>query len=204
MKLILVRHGQPLTGDEAQACDPPLTKLGEQQALAAAGALSVFRPDKLISSGMRRADQTARATAAALELDVTIDHRFAEVDYGGKPYIDSHMVKARGKQAWDAFLKNPIAEMGGNEAEMRAHLQSALHDLFRDYAGTDQTIAVFCHTFPINLIATLALGAPAGPYLTRYQPAFCSFTRLVGSSPARMALQAFGEAQHVFPYPPLT
>lgn len=204
MKLILIRHGQPLTGDNAPACDPPLTSLGGQQALAAAAALRAFRPDKLVSSGMRRADQTAQAAALLLGLDVTIDHRFAEVDYGGKPYIDGHMIRARGKQAWATFLKNPVAEMGGNEDEMRAHLHDALHDLFTDHANMDQTIAVFCHTFPINMVTALALGAPGGPHLTRYQPAFCSFTRFVGSSPTRMALQAFGEAQHVLPYPPLT
>lgn len=204
MRLILIRHGQPLTGDVAHAYDPPLTALGREQAEAAARALVVFRPDRLITSGMRRADETAQAASAMLGLDIAVDHRFAEVDYGGKPYLDGHMMRARGKQAWEAFLRNPVAEMGGNEAEMTAHLRAALHDLFTQHAGTDQTIAVFCHTFPINLITSFALGAPGGARLTRYQPAFCSFTRLIGSSTERMALQAFGEAQHVLPYPPLT
>ena len=204
MKLILIRHGQPMTGEGAPECDPPLTPCGEKQAAEAAVALQSFTPNLLISSGMRRADQTAAASARHLGLEVMVDSRFAEVDYGGHPYVDGHMMKARGPQAWEAFLRDPVGTMGGDEAKMTTRLHAAISDLFDKYKHTKQVIAIFCHAFPIGLIVTSALGAPAGPRLTRYLPAFCSFTRLVGSSPTQLAMQAFGEAQHVAPYPPLT
>lgn len=193
-----------MTGEGAPECDPPLTDIGQRQAQAAAKALEWHKPNVIISSGMRRADQTAEATAKHFGLNVIIDNRFAEIDYGGRPYVNGHMMRARGKQAWEAFLRNPIAEMGGNEAELKTRLQQAVASLFLQYPGKDQVVAVFCHAFPIGLVVTASLGAPAGSWLARYNPAFCSLTCLVGDAPERLFMKTFGEAQHVAPYPPLT
>lgn len=195
MQLVLIRHGQPQTGQGAPEVDPPLTELGVAQATAAAAALEFHAPDIIVSSGMRRANQTAEPALERMNQELIIDERFSEIDFGGLPYVDGHMMKARGEDAFAAFLRDPIAAMGGDEESMRARVLAGVEALFQTYAG--KTVAVYCHAIPISLITSAALNAPGGGWLVRYHPAFGSLTRFYGKSITRMALQSFGESQHV-------
>lgn len=195
MKLVLIRHGQPQTGSDAPQIDPPLTEVGQLQANAVVDAIKPHAPDLIISSGMLRASQTAEPTAKALGMPILEDERFAEIDAGGLPYVDGHIVKARGPKAWKAFLLDPIGSHGVDEAAMRARVLAGTESILETYAG--KTVAVFCHTFPIALITAALLGGPGKESLLRYYPAFGSLTRFEGVRMDRMSLMAFGEAQHI-------
>ena len=195
MRLLLIRHGQPMTGQGAPEIDPPLTDLGQAQAKATAPFVAALKPDVIYSSGMARAHQTAQPTAALMVRNIEIDERFSEVDYGGLPYVDGHMIRARGSEAWARFLRDPVGEMGAEEEPMRTRVLAAFHALFERHA--EQTVAVFCHSIPINMITSAILGAPQGPGLLRYLPAYGSVSRFVGTAPDQMILQSFAEAAHL-------
>ncbi|MGH9278886.1 MAG: histidine phosphatase family protein [Acidimicrobiales bacterium] len=77
--LYLVRHGETAANVEGVflgRADPPLTDLGRRQAAALAVALPT--PKRLVTSPLRR----ARETAAAFGVPAEIDDRWIELDYG--------------------------------------------------------------------------------------------------------------------------
>ena len=79
MMLLLVRHGETLSNRQGLLlgrADPPLTDVGEAQARHVASTLPV--PDRVISSPLRRALDTAAAFGSPVE----IDERWIELDYG--------------------------------------------------------------------------------------------------------------------------
>lgn len=85
-RLILVRHGQSeanLLGIGAGQLDYPLTELGRAQAEAVADALTErYTIDRIYSSDLRRAVDTAKPTAERLGLPIQTDRRLREIDTG--------------------------------------------------------------------------------------------------------------------------
>lgn len=85
-RLILVRHGQSeanLLGIGAGQLDYPLTELGRAQAEAVADALTERESiDRIYSSDLRRAIDTAKPTAERLGLPIQTDRRLREIDTG--------------------------------------------------------------------------------------------------------------------------
>lgn len=77
--LLLVRHGQSEWNAEGRwqgQADPPLSALGEAQAIAAAERLDGI--DAVWASDLVRAARTAELIAAELEVDVVLDERWRE------------------------------------------------------------------------------------------------------------------------------
>lgn len=81
-QILLVRHGQASFGAEDY---DQLSALGERQSAVLGAALAArdIAPDLLVSGGMRRHDQTARAaaTAAGWARSVEVDTAWAEFDH---------------------------------------------------------------------------------------------------------------------------
>ena len=78
-RVLLARHGQSTWNADARwqgQADPPLSALGEQQALDAARHVDGI--DALWSSDLRRARRTAELVGDHLGLEVRVDARFRE------------------------------------------------------------------------------------------------------------------------------
>jgi broad specificity phosphatase PhoE len=102
-RILLVRHGQSVWNADGRwqgQADPPLSELGEQQAVAAARAIGLV--DAIYTSDLTRARHTAELVAAQLGSDVAVDLRLrerdagdwegrtrAEIDEGWPGYLDS-------------------------------------------------------------------------------------------------------------------
>lgn len=192
MELILIRHGEPVTGDSTQEIDPHLTAKGQAQARLVAPAMQRLAPDLLIASGMARADQTAAPSAARLGMDVATDPRLAEVDAGGGRYTDLAEIRAQGAEAWQAFLRNPLGSMGGDGEEFRTRVLEGFSDIVASNRG--KRVAVYNHGFPINLILSHVLGVDL---LARLHPDHASITRLIGRSADNMMLVSYNETAHL-------
>ena len=67
MLLYIVRHGEPIYGPDT------LTDLGREQAKAVAERLAIHGIDRIFSSPLGRARETAQPTADKLGLEVTIE-----------------------------------------------------------------------------------------------------------------------------------
>ena len=82
-RILLVRHGQSEWNADGRwqgQADPPLSDLGEQQAVAAARAIGMV--DAIYASDLARARHTAELVADQLGADVALDRRLRERDAG--------------------------------------------------------------------------------------------------------------------------
>lgn len=151
--LILLRHGQTPAnagGLLLGRADPPLTDLGCRQAAAAAAVLD-GDVDRVVSSPLRR----ARQTADALGLPVEVDGEWIEVDYGeyeGLPYRD---VPA---ELWQRWRTEPgFAPPGGESmAAVGARVRAACDRLVDEAA--ERNVVVVSHVSPIKAAVAWSLG----------------------------------------------
>jgi broad specificity phosphatase PhoE len=150
--LLLVRHGRT----EANAArklqgllDLPLDEVGLEQAAGVAEWLG--KPDRVISSPLIRARQTAEAFAMPYE----IDDRWIELDFGS---LDGVPVAEVDGDVWARGRVDPHFRAGGGETleEMHKRVVSAAEDLLADAAH--QMIVVTSHVSPIKAAVTWALG----------------------------------------------
>jgi glucosyl-3-phosphoglycerate phosphatase len=84
-RLILLRHGQTdynVDGRMQGHIDSCLTEAGHEQAAEAAPVLASLAPDRLVSSDLRRAVDTAEVVGAACGLPVKFDPRLRETHLG--------------------------------------------------------------------------------------------------------------------------
>ena len=85
MKLYIARHGQTVWNAENKVCgitDVELTEKGIMQAKLLAGEVSEKAIDVIISSPMKRAYQTAKIVSDLCNVEVLIDDRLTEQNYG--------------------------------------------------------------------------------------------------------------------------
>jgi glucosyl-3-phosphoglycerate phosphatase len=84
-RIILLRHGQTdynVAGRMQGHLDSVLTAVGHDQAAVAAPVLAGLAPDRMVSSDLRRAVDTAEAVGAACGLPVKFDARLRETHLG--------------------------------------------------------------------------------------------------------------------------
>ncbi len=83
MKVYLARHGETdAPGRLLGATDPALSEAGLAQSRALAAALAETNVDRVISSALRRASQSAALVAARCGAPHEIDPRLDEIGYG--------------------------------------------------------------------------------------------------------------------------
>jgi broad specificity phosphatase PhoE len=154
--LVLVRHGRT----EANAArrlqgllDLPLDDVGLAQAAGVAQWLGT--PDRVISSPLLRARQTAEAFGMPYE----IDDRWVELDYGS---LDGVPLADVGADVWASWRADSHYRVGGGESldDMLKRVVSAAEELLAD--AEEQMIVVTSHVSPIKAAVTWALGVDVG------------------------------------------
>lgn len=154
--IVLVRHGQTAlnaTGHIQGRVEAPLTDAGHSQARAAAAAvLDANRPMRVISSPLLR----ARQTAAAFGLEVEIDDRWIELDYGD---WDGRRLASVSSQDWDRWRNDADFAPPGGESlnDLAARVGAACNEL-RQLADQSDVVVV-AHVSPIKAAVAWALGA---------------------------------------------
>ena len=178
-----------MNGHEARS-DPPLSALGLRQARMLGGRLAGEPIDRVVSSPLARAHQTAQPLATALGQAIVSETGMAEVDQDGADYVAVEAWRAKGGAQWQAFLDNPVASLGGDHDVFVARVREALGKLL---ASSGQRIAVFTHGLPINVALAQAVGAGS---LARFAPRHASITRMAGNSLDDLRMLSFNEATH--------
>lgn len=150
--LTVVRHGQTaanVSGLFLGRADPPLTDLGRRQAGTIASALP--RPQRVISSPLAR----ARDTAEAFGLPVEIDERWIEMDYG---MLDERPVASLAQADWQRWRADVDHAPGGGEsiAAVGRRVREACAAVAADAADTD--VVVVSHVSPIKATVAWVLG----------------------------------------------
>jgi probable phosphoglycerate mutase len=101
-RILLVRHGQSewnASGRWQGQADPPLSELGEEQAVAAARTLGMV--DAIYASDLARAHHTAELVAAQLGADVAVEARLRERSAGEW----EGRTRAEIEEGWPGYLE---------------------------------------------------------------------------------------------------
>ena len=157
----IVRHGEAAASWEKDP-DPGLSGLGQSQAEETANAMLDIVPmgAQLISSPLRRAQETAAAFANKRGDSVQIDPRFSEV---------RSPVPLSGRKAWfQGFMCQYWSEQSDDLREWRRDILSGLRE------ATGPTV-VFCHFLVINAVIAEIENKPE---VLQVYPANASFHEL--------------------------
>jgi len=148
-RLLLIRHGQTswnASGRWQGHSDVPLSRLGRDQARAAARAVSVEPLAALYSSDLARAFGTARLVGEPHGLVPSPDARLRELDVGVWGGLTRAEIEARWPDALAAFdAGDPAARAPGGEtrAELEGRVYAALDEIAARHTGA--TLAVVAH-----------------------------------------------------------
>lgn len=187
--LIVVRHGRTTANREGRLLgrlDVDLDDHGRRQADAVAAAVGPV--DRVITSPLARTRQTAEAWG----VDVEVDERWIELDYGefdGVPMRDiDGDVWARWRS--DAHFAPPRGE---SLATLGERVRSACDELLD--AAVDQDVVVVTHVSPIKAAAAWALGV-GDDVAWRMYVAPASVMR-IGATARGASLHAFNIVGHL-------
>ena len=195
--LIIVRHGRTAanaSGLLQGRVDNPLDDTGQHQAHQIATALSNSDhcPDRLIASPLLRARQTAEATCDLLGLDLTIDDRWAELDYGDWDGLPIAQVPA---ETWQQWRSEPAFTPPGGESltELNERVSTACESITPE--ASEAHVAVFTHVSPIKAAVRWALGVE-DELSWRMHVSQAQITNIAfrGTAPA---LQTFNDTSHL-------
>jgi len=151
MKLYVARHGQTQWNLENKVngrTDLPLTELGLQQARLLAERTKELKIDVILSSPLLRARQTAAPTAALHGLEILVDDRLIEQDYGVYEGADRQDPGFLGNKRHFA-VRYPGGE---SMMDVAARVYALLEELKGKYPG--KTILLVCHGGICRIIRT--------------------------------------------------
>jgi broad specificity phosphatase PhoE/ribonuclease HI len=165
-QLILLRHGEtPHTAEKrfsgSGEDNPGLNEIGEAQARAAASYLSTIGGvDAVVSSPMRRTQQTAGIVAESLGLEVAVADAWQECSFGDWDGYTFAEVQQKWPEALNAWLESTaVPPPGGESFELCARrVRSARDSVLSSYPG--KTVVVVTHVTPIKLLVQSVLQAP--------------------------------------------
>ena len=193
MQVLLVRHALPLRSEPGQGSDPDLSECGRAQVARLPEALARFPICRVVSSPQRRAIQTAEPVAAARELSVEVDDRFAEYDRDLPVYIPVEQIREENPDEWARLAQGHLPSAVDEDA-FRARVTAALDDVFAA-GGPEDTVAVFSHGGVINLLLHQILGTAR---LLSFPVDYASVTRLLYSRSGQPTVAGVNSVEHVW------
>src|ERR1700745_984382 len=197
MQLLLVRHALPLRSEpgptKQKRADPDLSDEGRVQVARLPDALARFPISRVVSSPQRRAVQTAEPVAAARELTVEIDDRFAEYDRDLPVYIPIEQIREERPEEWARLAQGHLPS-GVDEGAFRARVRAAVDDLVAA-ANPEDTVAVFSHGGVINVLLHDILGTAR---LISFPVDYVSVTRLLFSRSGQATVASVNSTEHVW------
>ena len=162
--LLLVRHGQ--TADNASHVfqgqgGRGLNDEGRRQARQLAQRLRTAGVDRIVSSDLERAVETARILGKALSLAVEEDEGLREVNVGAWTGLSYAQVAERFPEEWASWGSGGDIRRRGGEtyAELAVRIGGAVERIAA--AGDAETIVVVSHGAALRSFVCRLLGLPA-------------------------------------------
>jgi len=132
-ELLLVRHGRSVWNEAGRwqgHADPPLSAAGRDQAVAAASAIPVV--ERIVSSDLMRARDTARILADAEGTPIEIDVRLRERDIGPWTGLTAAEIDA----GWPDHRPSGRVAVGSEDPDsLDTRVAAAVGDLLSSPAG---------------------------------------------------------------------
>ena len=182
-RILLLRHGQSVANVEkffAGQTNIPLTPLGEEQAKLASESLRDLHIDRIFSSPLDRAYNTALPLAKLRGMEVTRRPEFIEWCAGKWEGLPFDKIKENFPEEhyyWKndvAHLKMPSGESG---YEVRARMGAALEKLASECIG--ETVLVACHGGVIKTTPSYFAGCDDNIFNNTKVPGNCSITEII-------------------------
>jgi broad specificity phosphatase PhoE len=154
MRLWLVRHGETAWARERRhtgRTDVPLSPAGEDQARRLGVRLARERFDRVFTSPLSRASETARLAgfgARALPRDELL-----EFDYGEYEGLTTPQIRAR-RPGWDLFRD------GCPGGETVAAVAERVRPFLAEATDADEEVLVFGHGHALRIMTAAYLGLP--------------------------------------------
>ena len=163
-RLVVVRHGR--TGYNAGhviqgQLDVELDDVGRAQAAAVAPRLAELAPAAIVASDLRRAADTAAPVAALSGLQVRLDKRLRERDFGQWQGLRGIEIAERYPAEYARWQAGH--EVDGCGVEELGDLAQRASEAFRDASALapGATVLVFCHGGTAKYGTAALLGWPA-------------------------------------------
>lgn len=160
MELLLIRHAEPVRiaqGEVEGPADPGLSARGAEQASRLGTWLAGERVDAIVTSPLRRAQETAAPLATRLGLTPEIDPGVSEYDATSGEYIPIEELRALKDERWQATIEGRWSDVGGvDPVSFQAEVVPAIDAIIERFAGA--RVAVVCHGGVINVYLAWILG----------------------------------------------
>lgn len=191
MELILIRHGLPehRETDDGTPADPELSEAGLSQAQKVADWLEGHRIDRLYSSPMRRAIETAKPLSSQKGLEIEISDGVAEYDRNAAQYVPVEKLKEHDYEAWKRLMKGEV------EADFQDFATTVCKDLqaiVDDNRG--KRVAVTCHGGVINVWAAHVIGFEPRMF---FNPNYTSLNTFMAASSGEKSIITLNEHVHL-------
>jgi broad specificity phosphatase PhoE len=217
LTLVLTRHGLTTRSQPeqhlGQRIDVELSDEGRSQARALAARLAGIRFARVVTSPLLRARQTADVLLAAQRraIDLDVDERLAEMDYGeweGLTYEQIYDRDGDRRRAWEADPAGMACPGGESANDVAARARGFLEDLLAEHVraggGAVETppVLAVAHSSLNRILVCVALDIPVREFRLRLQQGQVNLTTLrfehgVGPSDARLVL--LNDLAHVRP-----
>ncbi len=222
LTLVLTRHGLTARSEPeqhlGQGIDIGLSAAGVAQAAALAARIADERFDRIVSSPLRRAMETASAVARGRPVEA--DPRLMEMDYGAWEGLTYEEIDARDAALRGRWLGDPGATPcpgGESGADVAFRARSFLVDLLAWAAtrpgaaagarpaeaaggGDDRVALAVAHSTFNRILLCVAIRVPVGEYRRRFTQGQANLTVLrwpPGASPDEARVLAVNDTSHV-------
>lgn len=157
--LIFVRHGES-EGNKLNrfngSLNMPLTEKGKLQAQKTAEYLDKYNIDKIFSSDLSRAKETAQIIAKRNNLRVMSDKNLREInggDFEGKPYEDLQRLYPEEYATWLNDLGNCTCPNGESIRGLLERFNQRIIEIVKE--NQNKIILIATHAMPIRAISTV-------------------------------------------------
>jgi probable phosphoglycerate mutase len=192
MELILIRHGLPMqvATQDGTPADPPLSALGREQATRVADWVRDEQFDRLYSSPMLRARETANPIAEITDMPIEVVDGVAEYDRDADEYIPIEVLKADYPERWLAMVGAGVDEAGF--IQFVQGVVASISEVVAANAG--KRIAVACHGGVINAWTAHVLGIEPRLF---FNPGYTSINRYLVARSGERSIVSLNECAHL-------
>lgn len=191
MELLLIRHGLPehVERSDGRPADPPLSELGRLQAERMARWLERERIDRIYSSPLRRATQTAAPLATLQGLQIEVDAGVAEYDRHESSYVPMERLKEVDYTRWQSIMRGDAID---DFDEFAGRVIATLERIIGIHPG--KRVAVACHGGVINVWSAHVIGFSPRFF---FNPDYTSINRFVCARSSERTVRTLNEAVHL-------
>lgn len=163
-QVVLWRHGRTdwnVAGRVQGQTDTALDDVGREQAAAAALRLASLNPHRIVSSDLQRARRTAEALGAVTGVEVEVDERFREMDFGAREGLTWQEAMERFPEGMKAWFSGDETQIPDSETHRQAgdRFAAGLAEVIEDLPD-DATLVVVAHGAVIRTGACAFLRFP--------------------------------------------